>query len=433
MAFEKQKAKLKDLILNTVKRLQAEIEKKTEEIALLTEEMHRMSEELVEYRKVIEIIREDIQDKDQSLLAVEENVRGNSKRLLTVEENVRGNNERLLAIEESIHGNDERFLTLEESVRGNNERLLMVEENTRGNNERLDTVDEKNRNNNERLLMVEENVRGNNNILEQLSDRDIKALEVKITALKAQIKKINSTEGNISSADDVIQSSESTYNDLDYFAFENYFRGSEELIKERQRIYLPYFDKCSNVLDLGCGRGEFIELLQENGIEAKGIDFYEEFVVYDQSRGLNVESGDAISYLENLQDKVDGIFAGQLVEHLSMGQIIALCENAYEKLEEGKYLIMETPNPTSLAIYTHAFYIDPSHQKPIHPLTLKYVVEQAGFKDVQIVFTEASKLSETIPPLMGSGISNLEEFNASMQQVANYLYGSQDYAVIAKK
>ena len=250
------------------------------------------------------------------------------------------------------------------------------------------------------LQTVEENVRNNNSIL----------LEI-----QKEISKDNA------------------YDAIDYFSFENYFRGDENLIRERQTIYLPYFQGCNNVMDLGCGRGEFLELLRENGIQAKGVDAYEEFVNYCIRKELNVVSGDAISYLENLSDKVDGIFAGQLVEHLTVKQIIALCKNAFDRLEEGKYLIIETPNPTSLAIYTQSFYVDPSHQKPIHPLTLKYIAETAGFTDVQIYFVEGSGLNESVPQLVGEGLENLEEFNKALQRMGDYLYGAQDYAIIAKR
>lgn len=314
-------------------------------------------------------------------------------------------------------------------------RIESLEENVRNNNAILDNLFR-----DKRFETLEENVRNNNVLLDALQT-GIKPemIEAKIEAVKSEIKRLK--EKNVATAgieSTVIKLEDSTftedtYGDIDYFSFENYFRGSEELIRKRQEIYLPYFKGSKKVLDLGCGRGEFLEMLKEHGIEATGVDFYEEFVIYCRNKGLNVFSGDAISYLREISDKVDGIFAGQLVEHLKAEQIVALCKNAYDKLEEGKYLIMETPNPTSLAIYTHAFYIDPSHERPVHPLTLKYFAEKAGFEDVQILFTESSKLEESIPKLKGENIDNLDEFNKSMQTVANYLYGSQDYAIIARK
>lgn len=224
---------------------------------------------------------------------------------------------------------------------------------------------------------------------------------------------------------------ENTYNAIDYFDFENHFRGSREHIKEVQTIYLPYFKSCKNVLDLGCGRGEFTEMLNDHGVGVTGVDMYAPYIEYMKILNLPAVLDDAIKYLGK-QEKVDGIFMGQVVEHISIAQIIEVLGLAYEKLESGAYLIMETPNPMSLAIYTECFYMDPSHQKPVHPRTLQYLAEKAGFEDVEILFTESSRLPFKIPKLEGSELS-ITQFNEAMERVENLLYGSQDYAIIARK
>ena len=146
------------------------------------------------------------------------------------------------------------------------------------------------------------------------------------------------------------------YDAIDYFDFENHFRGSREVIKERQRQYLRYFSECKNVVDIGCGRGEFLELLKENNIGATGVDTYDEFVEYCRIHDLSAVCDDGSHYLKTI-DSTDGIFVGQVVEHLKEFQIVDLCNTAFEKMQSGSYLIIETPNPTSLAIYTHAFYV----------------------------------------------------------------------------
>lgn len=222
------------------------------------------------------------------------------------------------------------------------------------------------------------------------------------------------------------------YTSIDYFDFENHFRGDRNLIKERQKKYLPYFKGCVSVVDIGCGRGEFLQLLKESGINATGVDTYDEFVEYCRDQNLEAVCDDGNHYLAAV-DHTDGIFVGQVVEHMTTEQIVELCNLAWEKLEEGHYVIMETPNPTSLAIYTHAFYMDPSHVKPVHPKTMEYFLKKAGFKDVQIIYTPDSRLDETIPALEGDGIKNLEAFNQAMHTVSETLFGSQDYAIIAKK
>lgn len=176
-----------------------------------------------------------------------------------------------------------------------------------------------------------------------------------------------------------MQDKESEYDSIDYFDFENHFRGSIESIKKSQSCYLKYFKDKENVVDIGCGRGEFLSLLKDNGIHAKGVDVYEPYVDYCNMKGFQAICGDGVAYLDSL-DSIDGIFVGQVVEHLQTHQIIRLCNTAFEKLTNGGCLVIETPNPTSLAIYTNAFYIDPSHVKPVHPLTLKYHLEKQDLK-----------------------------------------------------
>jgi O-antigen chain-terminating methyltransferase len=146
---------------------------------------------------------------------------------------------------------------------------------------------------------------------------------------------------------------------------------------------------------------------------------------------LDVVLDDGIKYLKSVES-TDGIFAGQVVEHLTIEQILELCDIAYEKLASGSYLVIETPNPTSLAIYTNAFYMDPSHVKPVHPLTLKYCLEKCGFHDIDIIYTEASKL-EALPMLKCSDSENIDEFNRGIQRISQIMFGSQDYAIVAKK
>ena len=276
---------------------------------------------------------------------------------------------------------------------------------------------------------IDENLRNNNHRIDVLESR-ADMLDVKV---KSSAKQVVIAAADSETATAVVQPQlENEYSCIDYFDFENHFRGSREAIKEVQKQYISYFEGKNNVVDLGCGRGEFLELLKECHINAIGVECYTEFAEYCKMKGLSVVEDDAITYLEK-QEKVGGIFAGQLIEHLKVNQIVRLCELAYEKLEEGAYVVLETPNPMSLAIYTHAFYIDPSHNKPVHPFLMEYFMKKAGFKDVEIVFTESSKYPMDIPKLAGHGDENIEAFNQSMEEVSRTLFGSQDYAVVARR
>ncbi len=220
------------------------------------------------------------------------------------------------------------------------------------------------------------------------------------------------------------------YGIIDYEDFENRFRGSIETIKDRQKEYLKYIPDNSMVIDLGCGRGEFLELLRDENIKGKGVDLYEPYVQKCQRNGLEVECGDAIDYLTTLDDNsVGAIFAFQVIEHITYQNIIDIMQLSRNKLVDGGILVMETPNPMSLFIFTHAFYMDPTHTKPIHPLTLQYLAEKNGYKDTELLFTKSS-----IPE--GYSVLNIAQDDAIIEvakPIYKELFGSQDYALVARK
>lgn len=286
------------------------------------------------------------------------------------------------------------------------------------------------------------NVRNSNSMIDSLkSDTElckarlqgIRRDMAKMPLYTASVQSDISQELSVPAANNAAYEPESKYDSIDYFDFENHFRGSIEAVKKSQEFYMKYFADKKNVLDIGCGRGEFLSLLRENGISAKGIDVYEPYVDYCKMNGLEAVCGDGTEYLARSADGIDGIFVGQVVEHLETESIIRLCNAAYEKLAEGGCIVIETPNPTSLAIYTNAFYIDPSHVKPVHPLTMKYFLEKAGFADIEIIYTENSRPQTSIPELSAAAADNTEEFNRAMKKVSEVLFGSQDYAIVAVK
>lgn len=226
---------------------------------------------------------------------------------------------------------------------------------------------------------------------------------------------------------------------LNYFAFEEKFRGSREDIKQRQSQFLEYFRGCSNVLDIGCGRGEFLELLNCEGIGVKGIDLDKEMVGYCISRGFDVQKADAISYLEQLPDKsLDGIFIDQVVEHLEPAYLVRLLRLCYQKLNYGYYLFAETVNPLSLFSFAN-FYIDLTHIKPVHPETLKFLFESSGFREIKTEFISPVMDELRLKKIKSSADMNerekaaIEVYNYNIDLLNYRLYGPQDYAVIGKK
>ncbi|UCB47018.1 MAG: class I SAM-dependent methyltransferase, partial [Spirochaetota bacterium] len=174
--------------------------------------------------------------------------------------------------------------------------------------------------------------------------------------------------------------------DAMYAAFEDQFRGRREDIKERQRIYLAYIKevnagtKEAPVLDLGCGRGEWLELLKENEFVAEGVDSNSVFIKMCSELGLDATESDIIEYFRSQKEKTYGAITGfHIVEHLPLTDLINLFDEALRTLIPGGVVIFETPNPENIIMGSFYFYRDPSHLKPIVPDTLKFLLEQRGF------------------------------------------------------
>ena len=225
---------------------------------------------------------------------------------------------------------------------------------------------------------------------------------------------------------------------LNYFIFEDRFRGSRNDTKAKQLKFVKYFEGCKNVLDIGCGRGEFLELLKDNGISGHGIDIDEDMVRYCRSRDLNVEKLDAVSYLNQLEDKsLDGIFIDQVVEHLDPDYLIKMIDLCYKKMLFGAYIIMETVNPLSLLSLAD-FYMDMSHKRPVHPETLKFLMSAAGFRETVAQFYEPAVEDGRLRYIDADELAEKERsladiINRNTDMLNNMIFGPQDYAAIGKK
>ncbi len=225
-----------------------------------------------------------------------------------------------------------------------------------------------------------------------------------------------------------------------YVGFENRFRGSEEEIRARQRDYLPFFQGASDVLDVGCGRGEFLELLQEAGIPARGLDINHEMVEVCRAHGLEVHEGDALTYLSTLPDEsLGGLIAAQVVEHLEPTYLMRMLEIAFLKLRPGSRIILETINPSCWFAFFESYIRDLTHKKAIHPETLKYLLTANGFQPVELhyraPYPEHGKLRTVLPPVDGNTSQRAlaEVLNENADKVNRLLFGYMDYAAIGSK
>ncbi len=167
--------------------------------------------------------------------------------------------------------------------------------------------------------------------------------------------------------------------DEDYLAFEEVFRLSEDVILQRQRPYLALLAGREPVLDAGCGRGEFLELMREAGIPARGVDLDPGMVARARAKGLEVKQVDIVDYLERLPDNSLGVvFSAQVVEHLPYARLLAFLRLAYRSLEPGGLLIAETVNPHAPTAFKN-FWFDLTHQHPVFPEVLLTLCRGIGF------------------------------------------------------
>ena len=210
-----------------------------------------------------------------------------------------------------------------------------------------------------------------------------------------------------------------------YRAFEDRHRGTRELIKDRLKAYLPFLIPLQNLhtelpaLDIGCGRGEWLELLLELGFQPLGVDLDEGMLEACTSQGLPASKGDALTTLQSLPTASMVLVSGfHVAEHIPFDQLQQITAEALRVLRPGGLLILETPNAENLAVGSHYFYMDPTHERPIPHLLLDFLMEHSGFARTKLL-----RLQE--PEALR---------NTSQVSLINVISGSSpDYAIVAQK
>lgn len=219
--------------------------------------------------------------------------------------------------------------------------------------------------------------------------------------------------------------------DAAYASFENRFRGDEIQVKQQLARYVELFPK-GKIIDLGCGRGEFLELLREKGLEAEGVDLNQEMVEYCRGKGLICHQDDLLTWLMNQPDEsLGGIFSSQVIEHLPPSYLEQLIQLAYFKLSPGGRLILETVNPTSVFALVQVYFLDLSHAQPIHPLALQFLLEIHGFEQTRLIYGELPQTEQLEAVSAASEIGEI--FNRNMDKLNKLLYSPLNYAVMGEK
>ena len=231
-----------------------------------------------------------------------------------------------------------------------------------------------------------------------------------------------------------------TLDSYKYVGFEDQFRGSRDAIRARLESYLPFFSNASDVLDVGCGRGEFLEILTAAGVRARGIDLNHEMAELCRARGLDVTEADAVGFLSTLPDaSLGGVFAAQVVEHLQPAYLLQFLELAFHKVRPGGRVVLETLNPACWVAFFDSYIRDITHVWPLHPETLKYLVLASGFTRADLEYRSPVPPEDRLQAIaLAEGISTeladlTEAFNANVEKLNSRLFTHLDYAVIGTR
>jgi SAM-dependent methyltransferase len=224
-----------------------------------------------------------------------------------------------------------------------------------------------------------------------------------------------------------------------YLAFEARQRGSEEEIAQRVAAYLPYLEGKGTVLDLGCGRGEALEIFGSHGLEARGVDSSAEMVAHCQEKGLRAEAGDLFKYLQAVEEGTLGaIVSFHVIEHLPAPALDRLVRLAWLALAPGGVLIFETPSPLSLVMAARNFWIDPTHLRPVHPASLELTYREAGFEPVHRLDLHPFPKDEHLPEIDLALLPEeqralADHVNRMRDLLDDLLFGARDFAMVGVK
>lgn len=218
--------------------------------------------------------------------------------------------------------------------------------------------------------------------------------------------------------------------DPQYYDFENLFRGSEQEIRERVAIYIPRFKEARigvaemPIIDVGCGRGEWLDVLRDNRLLAYGVDGNSLMIAKCREKGLVVEEQDGLEHLRSLPAaSVGAITAFHFIEHLPFEVLLSFIDEVLRVLKPNGLVLLETPNPDNLSVGANTFYLDPTHQRPIPNALLKFLMQSRGFSAIEVLPLHPYS-SEYFLPTDGNSVAEL---------VNERLFGCQDYGLIARK
>lgn len=220
---------------------------------------------------------------------------------------------------------------------------------------------------------------------------------------------------------------------FDYVGFERRFRGDPEKILEIQRDrYVPLLADHGPVVDIGCGRGELLDVLAEAGIEGIGVEPEPGMAAEARARGLHIEQTDAVGFLRDAEPgSLGSVFCAHVVEHVELDYLLEFIYLSFSRLKPGGLFVAETPNPASLIVLGNSYILDPTHVRPLHPSLLAFLCENAGFRDVRLNFYSPAESYRLRPTTEGGELATV--VNEGFAKLNDVLFGPQEYTVVATK
>jgi SAM-dependent methyltransferase len=270
--------------------------------------------------------------------------------------------------------------------------------------------------------------------------RELRDLVGDLGAALALVRSLKSAAAT--SAGAALETVARSHEEHGYVELELRYRGAQDEIRDRIAAYLPFLQVLPDgapVLDLGCGRGEALALLRDHGIAGRGVDGSARMVELCRERGVEAEVGDLFATLAGVPEgSLGGVVSFHVIEHLPLGALDRLVRLAWRALRPGGVLILETPNPLSIVMAARNFWRDPTHLRPVHPDSLKLMLDLAGFDEVQQLDLRPFPPSERLPEvdlarLPAEQRPLADSINRLRDRLDELLFGCQDFGMVGRK
>jgi len=262
------------------------------------------------------------------------------------------------------------------------------------------------------------------------------ALRDRTEALSEEVRALRQGLAAAPPAPEAAHAASRAAQDSVYTAFENRFRGSREEVRARQQSYVELLRGHFPVVDLGCGRGELLELLRSAGIDARGVEGNTSAAQECRAKGLDVTHGDLVLFLEQQEPgRLGAVFAAQVAEHLEPPRLAALLAGSHRALARDGLLVLETVNVASALAFFDVYIRDLTHERPLHPETLRFMAAAAGFSEVRIELRSPVPDDVRLRLLPGGGMPPpvVKVMNENVERLNALLFAPLDYALIARR